>query len=93
MPTREFHTVTEFQPALAGVEVILIDVTERDQQRPGGPDTQKEEYRGKKKRHTLKNTVISNAIKSILIRRSNLSGTSSWLSPDDKRIPARDSMV
>lgn len=66
MPTRECHTVAEFQQALAGAEVILIDVTERDQQRPSDPDTQKEEYSGKKNRHTLKNTVISNAIKYIL---------------------------
>lgn len=66
MPTREFHTAAEFQQALAGVEVILIEVTERDQQPPGAPDLQKEEYSGKKKRHTLKNTVISNAIKYIL---------------------------
>ncbi|OQW86376.1 MAG: hypothetical protein BWK78_10145 [Thiotrichaceae bacterium IS1] len=66
MPTRECHTVAEFQQALAGAEVILIEVTERDQQRPSDPDTQQEECSGKKKRHTLKNTVISNTIKSIL---------------------------
>jgi hypothetical protein len=65
MPTRECHTVAEFQPALAGAEVILIEVTERDPQRPSDPDTQPEEYRGKPNRQTLKNTVISNTLKSI----------------------------
>jgi hypothetical protein len=56
----------EFQPALEGDSIIRLAVTERDQQRPLDPDRQKERYSGKKKRPTLKNTVISNSIEKVL---------------------------
>ena len=65
MPARDFHTAALFQPSLAGAEVIRLEVTERDPQRPGDPDLQKEKYRGQKQRPTLPNTVIRNALQSI----------------------------
>lgn len=39
---------------------FAIDGTERPIQRPGNKDKQKEYYSGKKKRHTVKNNVITN---------------------------------
>lgn len=38
--------------------VFLLDATERPIQRPGDDGCQREHYSGKKKRHTVKNTVI-----------------------------------
>ena len=40
--------------------IIIPDGTETPKQRPGNNEVQKEYYSGKKKRHTVKNTVITN---------------------------------
>jgi hypothetical protein len=39
--------------------IFLLDATERTIQRPGDPTQQRAHYSGKKKRHTVKNTIIS----------------------------------
>ena len=41
--------------------VFIIDGTERPTQRPKDSELQKSRYSGKKKRHTIKNTVVSDA--------------------------------
>jgi len=66
LPHREFHTPAELKAALQGVEQLLIDVTERAYRRSQDDATQREHYSGKKKRHTVKNTVISTLDKVIL---------------------------
>ena len=46
---------------------IIIDATERPHFRPKNKDAQKKFYSGKKHRHTVKNTIISDAQKRILV--------------------------
>ena len=66
MPKREFKTPDELKAALGGIDQILIDATERKIRRSKDDATQREHYSGKKKRHTVKNTVISTIDKVIL---------------------------
>jgi hypothetical protein len=73
-PTRELQTAEEFQQVLGGTGVILIDVTEREQQRPKDQDPQKQMYSGKKKRHPWKNTIIATSIKRILYVGQTVTG-------------------
>ncbi|MBK6605058.1 MAG: hypothetical protein IPG24_06130 [Leptospiraceae bacterium] len=47
-------------------EEIFIDGTERPRRRPKNKDIQKENYSGKKKRHTVKNLVITNRKKNLI---------------------------
>jgi len=48
LPQREFESVEAFRAALADVDQILIDVTERPHQRPKDGEHQQELYSGKK---------------------------------------------
>ncbi len=66
MPYRQFTTVAEWQAALGEVEQLLIDATERPCCRPQAAPQQQEAYSGKKKQHTVKNTVISSTRRQIL---------------------------
>lgn len=66
LPQRAFATVEELQTAWAEISDLFIDVTERPHCRPGEAQAQQEKYSGKKKQHTLKNTVISNIKRFIL---------------------------
>jgi hypothetical protein len=66
LPQREFATVEELQEAWAEISDLFIDVTERPHYRPGDYEKQQNYYSGKKKQHTLKNTIISTANRFIL---------------------------
>jgi hypothetical protein len=66
LPQRRFETVAELQAAFAGVEDLLIDATERAHCRPKDAAEQRKKYSGKKKRHTVKNTVLSTTCQMIL---------------------------
>lgn len=65
-PARNFFDVEEFKDFMQEEEDIFIDATVRRHFRPADNEKQKEFYDGKKKAHTVKNTVISNAAKFIL---------------------------
>ena len=54
---------------------VFIDGTERPIQRDKDYDKQKENYSGKKKRHTKKNIVITDEEKKILILTDTESGS------------------
>lgn len=58
IPETKFETPEEMINALKGVDTLLIDVTERIIQRPQDKKKQTEHYSGKKKQHTIKNTII-----------------------------------
>jgi DDE superfamily endonuclease/Helix-turn-helix of DDE superfamily endonuclease len=58
LPARQSHTITEVLTRCPGLEFI-IDGSERAIRRPTDPLRQKANYSGKKKRHTVKNVVIS----------------------------------
>ncbi|MEN8252635.1 MAG: transposase family protein [Patescibacteria group bacterium] len=66
LPKRRFNSVEELQQAFEGIAELFIDATERPHCRPKDSQAQKEKYSGKKKQHTVKNTVIANAGKMIL---------------------------
>jgi hypothetical protein len=66
LPARQFETVEEMRTAFADIAVLLIDATERPRQRPKDNQVQQEHYSGKKKRHTVKNSVIANLCQQIL---------------------------
>ncbi len=66
MPAREFENIEDFKAAFEGLDEILIDVTEREHQRPKDDEMQQELYSGKQGNHTQKNTVISSKEKVIL---------------------------
>jgi len=66
LPKRKFESVEELRAAFAGIADLFIDATERPHCRPKDAAVQRQKYSGKKRRHTVKNTVISNACKMIL---------------------------
>jgi len=74
LPHRTFYGVEDFRDIFSDIEQIIIDVTERHQNRPKVPVKQKENYSGKKKAHTVKNTVIVTMTKIILFIGQTFSG-------------------
>lgn len=66
LPARQFTSVDELRAAFGDVEELFIDATEREVVRPQDAEQQQTTYSGKKKRHTVKQTVISTACKLIL---------------------------
>jgi hypothetical protein len=67
LPKRETGTVEEFIENFPEVDELYIDGTERPTQRPSDYALQKEFFSGKKKDHTNKNLVLSNACREILV--------------------------
>ena len=74
IPYRNFESVEEFKQAFQGIDKIIIDVTERIHERPQDYEKQAEMYSGKKKNHTVKNTIISATNKAILFVGQTLTG-------------------
>jgi len=58
LPARKTRDISQVLAACPGLEFI-IDGTERPIRRPKDKDRQRNHYSGKKKRHTVKNNVIS----------------------------------
>lgn len=58
LPARQTQAAEAVLKACPGLQFI-IDGTERPIRRPKDPERQREHYSGKKKRHTVKNNVIS----------------------------------
>jgi hypothetical protein len=58
LPARQNRDIEQILVACPGLEFI-IDGTERPIRRPKDPDRQRQNYSGKKKRHTVKNNVIT----------------------------------
>ncbi len=66
LPKRVFKKAMEFSEVFDDNQNIMIDATEREHFRPGNKKQQKAYYSGKKKRHTVKNTVISDQDKRLV---------------------------
>ena len=75
LPARQFETVEEMQAAFADIAALLIDATERPRQRPKDNPAQQEHYSGKKKRHTVKNSVIASLCQKILFLGYTVAGS------------------
>ena len=58
LPPRKFSDHKQLQKALAGLEELVVDATERRTEKPENKADQSDGYSGKKKANTLKNTVI-----------------------------------
>ena len=75
LPERKIQSVEEFLKQFPEVKEILIDGTERPIQRPKNQEKQKENYSGKKKRHTRKNLIITDKKKRILVVSPTVKGS------------------
>lgn len=65
LPERKMRKLDDFFKAFPEAKEVFIDGTERPIQRPQDQQKQKDNYSGKKKRHTVKNIVIANKDKHI----------------------------
>ena len=74
MPHRSFATADEMKAALAGVDLILIDATERAYRRAQDNATQRLYFSGKQRQHTVKNMVMANVDKFILFLGQTFTG-------------------
>jgi hypothetical protein len=75
LPAREFATIEELHEAFADITDLFIDATERPHVRPQDDEEQREKFSGKKKRHTVKNTLIATACKWILFLGYTVAGS------------------
>jgi len=75
LPKRSFKEAAELAQIVENNEDIMIDVTEREHFRPKDNKKQRKYYSGKKKKHTVKNTVISTASKKILFLGKTVPGS------------------
>ena len=85
LPPRKTATVAELLAQCPDL-VFLLDATERPIPRPQDPERQTACYSGKKKRHTLKNTVVTNATG----RKIVFLGATTAGSRHDKRLAEED---
>jgi len=81
LPERKIASLEEFWRKFPGVKDLFIDATEREIQRPKDPKRQRKYYSGKKKRHTLKNTIVADETRRVLIVTRTMRG-----SRHDKRV-------
>lgn len=65
LPERRLRKVEEFFEMFPEAREVFIDGTERPIQRPKDSKQQKDKYSGKKKRHTVKNIIITDKYKRI----------------------------
>ncbi|MCH1913058.1 transposase [Leptospira noguchii] len=74
LPANEISDLKKKLKKLKKLKYVIIDGTERPIRRPTGKDLQKEFYSGKKKRHTIKNLILTNKDKAILFLSNTISG-------------------
>lgn len=67
LPKRKLSSLSEFIEAFPEVERVIIDVTERPVQRAKDKDKQRDDYSGKKKRHTRSHLALVEPDRTILI--------------------------
>ena len=65
LPERRLRKLEEFLEMFPEAKEVFIDGTERPIQRPKDKKRQKDKYSGKKKRHTVKNIVITDKHRKI----------------------------
>ena len=67
LPERKLRSMAEFLERFPEVKAVILDGTERPVQRPKDSETQKENYSGKKKRHTRKHITGSTRTKRVIL--------------------------
>ncbi|ALE37908.1 transposase [Leptospira interrogans serovar Hardjo-prajitno] len=73
LPANEISDLKRKLKKLKKLKYVIIDGTERPLRRPTDKDLQKEFYSGKKKRHTIKNLILTNKDKAILFLSNTIS--------------------
>ncbi|MBD2248888.1 transposase [Nostoc sp. FACHB-888] len=68
LPERHLESIEAFLSRFPGVQRVMIDGTERPIARPQDPEQQKQNYSGKKKRHTRKHLAAVDETKRVLIK-------------------------
>ncbi len=74
LPKRKIRSVEEFLETFPEVKDVFGDGTERRIERPSRPHSERKAYSGKKKTHTRKNLIVSDARKRILLVSPTKSG-------------------
>jgi hypothetical protein len=74
LPERKIATVEEFLRRFPQVKEVFGDGTERPIRRPTGQEPQKPYYSGKKKGHRVKNIVVTDARKRVLVLSDTFPG-------------------
>ena len=67
LPARKLRTLEEFWERFPEVQEVFVDGTERPVRRAQDGERQREEYSGKKKRHTRKHLTVSTRQKRVII--------------------------
>jgi hypothetical protein len=67
LPKRKLSSLSEFVEAFPDIERVIIDATERPVQRAKDKDKQRDDYSGKKKRHTRSHLALVEPDRKILI--------------------------
>ena len=67
LPVRKLNSMEEFLEKFPLAKKVILDGTERPVQRPKDNESQKENYSGKKKRHTRKHITGSTPDKHVII--------------------------
>jgi len=67
LPARQIKSAEEFIRLFPEIKEVFIDGTERPVERSKNKEKQKQDYSGKKKRHTRKNIIVSDEKKRVLI--------------------------
>ncbi len=75
LPAREFSSVDELRAVFGDIHELLIDATEREHTRSQDDEEQRKMFSGKKKRHTVKNTVIATLNKWLLFLGYTVAGS------------------
>lgn len=76
LPKRKISTIKEFLEQFPDVEKVVIDGTERPRNRPKNKQEQRKHYSGKKKRHTIKNTILADPNrKQVLVLTCSIAGS------------------
>lgn len=75
LPKRHFKDVAEFEQLVENLDYIMIDATERPHFRHQNRRQQRRHYSGKKRRHMVKNTVISDRSKRVIFVGKTVAGS------------------
>ena len=75
LPKRKIESVDEFMQLFPTVEDLFIDGTERRVQRSKDSKVQRQNYSGKKKTHTVKNIVLNDEHRRILVLTPTVKGS------------------
>ena len=88
LPRRKLSSIDEFIEHFPLVKKVIVDGTERPICRPKARERQKENYSGKKKRHTSKNLAAVSKEKKILVLSPSTSGKT-----HDQKIHDREDII